>query len=91
MKFLKDSEFIYGLKLYELYPKPIKLNTTVNSLFFLIVFYNSKNSKGQPLYKSMQKERMLSILFQIVNSVKEGPETKKRAAKMFSNLLQGID
>jgi hypothetical protein len=55
----------------------------------LLQFYNSKNDKGHPFYMYMTKQRMLSILYQIMKSNHEKDDVKKKAELMFKKINTG--
>jgi len=89
MSNLTKKEKQYLEEMYHKFPKPIRYNNVIQTNMGLLQFYNSKNDKGNPFYLSMSKERMASILYQIINSNDEKDDVKKKAESMFKKINTG--
>lgn len=86
-KLLSQNEINQGLILIEKYPKPINKNTVINTNSSLIQFYQSNDGSGRKFYEYMNQERLLAILFMIINNTSEKDEVKTKASLMFKKLL----
>lgn len=86
MSNLTKKEEQYLEEMYHKFPKPIRYNNVIQSNMGLLQFYNSKNDKGNPFYLYMSKQRMASILYQIINSNHEKDDVKNKAESMFKKI-----
>ena len=66
-KFLKTNEIKQGLMMVEKYPKPINKNNVVNTNSGILQFYSGNDGSGRKFLEYMNPERMLAILFMIIN------------------------
>jgi hypothetical protein len=89
MSNLTKKEEQYLEEMYHKFPKPIRFNNVIQTNMGLLEFYNSKNDKGNPFYLYMSKQRMASILYQIINSNHEKDDVKKKAESMFKKINTG--
>jgi len=89
MSNLSKKEEQYLEEMYHKFPKPIRYNNVIQTNMGLLQFYNSKNDKGNPFYLYMSKQRMVSILYQIINSNHEKDDVKKKAESMFKKINTG--
>jgi len=87
-KFLKPNEIKQGLILIEKYPKPINKNNVVNTNSALLQFYSGNDGSGRKFLEYMNPERMLAILFMIINNTSEKDEVKAKASTMFKKILK---
>lgn len=72
------------------YPKGIKTNNVVSSTSTLISFYNSKDENNKQFYEYMNPERMVSLLWQVVNIKNEKEDVKEAAVRIINKLLLNI-
>jgi hypothetical protein len=72
------------------YPKGIKTNNVVSSASTLISFYNSKDEKNKKFYEYMNPERMVSLLWQVINIKNEKEDVKEAAVRIINKLLLNI-
>jgi hypothetical protein len=86
-KLLNANEIKHGLMLIEKYPKPINKNNVVNTNSAILLFYGGSDEYGKRFYEYMNPERLLAILFMIINNTSEKDEVKLKAATMFKSLL----
>ena len=86
--FLKPNEIKQGQLLVEKYPKPIKKNNIVNTNSALLQFYSGNDGAGRKFIEYMNPERMLAILFMIINNSSEKDEVKAKASTMFKRILK---
>ena len=86
--FLKPNEKKQGLILIEKYPKPINKNNVVNTNSALLQFYSGNDGSGRKFLEYMNPERMLAILFMIINNTSEKDEVKAKASTMFKRILK---
>jgi hypothetical protein len=87
-KFLKTAEINKGLLMVEKYPKPINKNNVVNTNSGILQFYSGNDGSGRKFLEYMNPERMLAILFMIINNTSEKDEVKAKASTMFKRLLK---
>jgi len=87
-KFLKTNEIKQGLMMVEKYPKPINKNNVVNTNSGILQFYSGNDGSGRKFLEYMNPERMLAILFMIINNTSEKDEVKAKASTMFKRLLK---
>lgn len=87
-KFLKTNEINKGLLMVEKYPKPINKNNVVNTNSGILQFYSGNDGSGRKFLEYMNPERMLAILFMIINNTSEKDEVKVKASTMFKRLLK---
>lgn len=87
-KFLKPNEIKQGLMMVEKYPKPINKNNVVNTNSGILQFYSGNDGSGRKFLEYMNPERMLAILFMIINNTSEKDEVKVKASTMFKRLLK---
>jgi hypothetical protein len=87
-KFLKTAEINKGLLMVEKYPKPINKNNVVNTNSGILQFYSGNDGSGRKFLEYMNPERMLAILFMIINNTSEKDEVKTKASTMFKRLLK---
>jgi hypothetical protein len=74
--------------LVEKYPKPINKNNIVNTNSALLQFYSGNDGAGRKFIEYMNPERMLAILFMIINNTSEKDEVKAKASTMFKRILK---
>ena len=86
MSNLTKKEEQYLEEMYHKFPKPIRFNNVIQTNMGLLQFYNSKNDNKDCFYQSMIKGRMISILYQIINSNHEKDDVKKKAESMFKKI-----
>ena len=86
--FLKPNEIKQGQLLVEKYPKPINKNNVVNTNSALLQFYSGNDGSGRKFLEYMNPERMLAILFMIINNTSEKDEVKAKASTMFKRILK---
>lgn len=87
-KFLKTNEIKQGLMMVEKYPKPINKNNVVNTNSGILQFYSGNDGSGRKFLEYMNPERMLAILFMIINNTSEKDEVKVKASNMFKKILK---
>ena len=87
-KFLKTNEIKQGLIMVEKYPKPINKNNVVNTNSGILQFYSGNDGSGRKFLEYMNPERMLAILFMIINNTSEKDEVKVKASNMFKKILK---
>ena len=87
-KLLNDKEIKHGLLLVEKYPKPINKNNVVNTNSALLQFYSGNDGAGRKFIEYMNPDRMLAILFMIINNTSEKDEIKVKASTMFKRMLK---
>ena len=87
-KLLNDKEIKHGLLLVDKYPKPINKNNVVNTNSALLQFYSGNDGSGRKFLEYMNPERMLAILFMIINNTSEKDEVKLKASTMFKRILK---
>jgi hypothetical protein len=87
-KFLKTNEIKQGLMMVEKYPKPINKNNVVNTNSGILQFYSGNDGSGRKFLEYMNPERMLAILFMIINNTSEKDEVKAKASNMFKKILK---
>ena len=87
-KFLKTNEIKQGLIMVEKYPKPINKNNVVNTNSGILQFYSGNDGSGRKFLEYMNPERMLAILFIIINNTSEKDEVKVKASNMFKKILK---
>ena len=87
-KFLKTNEIKQGLMMVEKYPKPINKNNVVNTNSGILQFYSGNDGSGRKFLEYMNPERMLAILFMIINNTSEKDEVKAKASTMFKKILK---
>jgi hypothetical protein len=87
-KFLKTNEIKQGLMMVEKYPKPINKNNVVNTNSGILQFYSGNDGSGRKFLEYMNPERMLAILFMIINNTSEKDEVKAKASTMFKRILK---
>lgn len=87
-KFLKPNEIKQGLMMVEKYPKPINKNNVVNTNSGILQFYSGNDGSGRKFLEYMNPERMLAILFMIINNTSEKDEVKVKASNMFKKILK---
>ena len=87
-KFLKTNEIKQGLMMVEKYPKPINKNNVVNTNSGILQFYSGNDGYGRKFLEYMNPERMLAILFMIINNTSEKDEVKAKASNMFKKILK---
>jgi hypothetical protein len=87
-KFLKPNEIKQGLMMVEKYPKPINKNNVVNTNSGILQFYSGNDGSGRKFLEYMNPERMLAILFMIINNTSEKDEVKVKASTMFKRILK---
>ena len=87
-KFLKPNEIKQGLIMVEKYPKPINKNNVVNTNSGILQFYSGNDGSGRKFLEYMNPERMLAILFMIINNTSEKDEVKAKASNMFKKILK---
>lgn len=87
-KFLKTNEINQGLIMVEKYPKPINKNNVVNTNSGILQFYSGNDGSGRKFLEYMNPERMLAILFMIINNTSEKDEVKVKASNMFKKILK---
>ena len=87
-KLLNDKEIKHGLLLVDKYPKPINKNNVVNTNSALLQFYSGNDGSGRKFLEYMNPERMLAILFMIINNTSEKDEVKVKASTMFKRILK---
>ena len=87
-KLLNDKEIKHGLLLVDKYPKPINKNNVVNTNSALLQFYSGNDGAGRKFYEYMNPDRMLAILFMIINNTSEKDEIKVKASTMFKRMLK---
>jgi hypothetical protein len=87
-KFLKPNEIKQGLMMVEKYPKPINKNNVVNTNSGILQFYSGNDGSGRKFLEYMNPERMLAILFIIINNTSEKDEVKVKASTMFKRILK---
>ena len=85
---LNDKEINHGLLLVEKYPKPINKNNVVNTNSALLQFYSGNDGAGRKFIDYMNPDRMLAILFMIINNTSEKDEIKVKASTMFKRMLK---
>lgn len=85
---LNDKEIKHGLLLVEKYPKPIYKNNVVNTNSALLQFYSGNDGAGRKFIEYMNPDRMLAILFMIINNTSEKDEIKVKASTMFKRMLK---
>ena len=85
---LNDKEIKHGLLLVENYPKPINKNNVVNTNSSLLQFYSGNDGAGRKFLEYMNPDRMLAILFMIINNTSEKDEIKVKASTMFKRMLK---
>ena len=85
---LNDKEIKHGLLLVEKYPKPINKNNVVNTNSSLLQFYSGNDGAGRKFLEYMNPDRMLAILFMIINNTSEKDEIKVKASTMFKRMLK---
>lgn len=88
IKFLKTNEINQGLIMVEKYPKPINKNNVVNTNSGILQFYSGNDGSGRKFLEYMNPERMLAILFMIINNTSEKDEVKVKASNMFKKILK---
>jgi hypothetical protein len=72
----------------EKYPKPINKNNVVNTNSGILQFYSGNDGSGRKFLEYMNPERMLAILFMIINNTSEKDEVKAKASTMFKRILK---
>ena len=87
-KFLKPNEIKQGLMMVDKYPKPINKNNVVNTNSGILQFYSGNDGSGRKFLEYMNPERMLAILFMIINNTSEKDEVKAKASTMFKRILK---
>ena len=87
-KLLNDKEIKHGLLLVDKYPKPINKNNVVNTNSALLQFYSGNDGAGRKFIEYMNPDRMLAILFMIINNTNEKDEIKVKASTMFKRMLK---
>ena len=87
-KLLNNKEIKHGLLLVEKYPKPINKNNVVNTNSALLQFYSGNDGAGRKFIEYMNPDRMLAILFMIINNTSEKDEIKVKASTMFKRMLK---
>ena len=85
---INDKQIKHGLLLIEKYPKPINKNNVVNTNSALLQFYSGNDGAGRKFIEYMNPERMLAILFMIINNTSEKDEVKVKASIMFKMILK---
>ena len=87
MSDLTKNDRAFLEEMYLKSPKPIRYNNVIQTNMGLLQFYNSKNDKGNPFFLFMSKQRMASIIYQILNSNHEKEDVKRKAEKMYLNIF----
>ena len=85
---LNDKQIKHGISLIEKYPKPIYKNNVVNTNSALLQFYSGNDGAGRKFIEYMNPDRMLAILFMIINNTSEKDEIKVKASTMFKKMLK---
>lgn len=85
---LNDKEINHGLLLVDKYPKPINKNNVVNTNSALLQFYSGNDGAGRKFIEYMNPDRMLAILFMIINNTSEKDEIKVKASTIFKKMLK---
>ena len=85
---LNDKQIKHGISLIDKYPKPINKNNVVNTNSALLQFYSGNDGAGRKFIEYMNPERMLAILFMIINNTSEKDEVKVKASTIFKKMLK---
>jgi len=84
---LTNEQWKEAQRCFNAYPKPVRFADTVNSKQSVINFYlNPLIPETMPAYQSMNKERMVSICYQLYHS-KETDTLKESAAKLIKLII----